>query len=297
MIITLHFGGHETFPLRHAWLPKAANLVRQDATFLSDELRVVEEAGVGLNMARSIQHWAESCVMVKRKSRGVHELTNIGEVVFSLKGDQYLERSDTLWLIHYLIATNAAKNGLWYYIFNKYTRELISKEDVVNQVRLWAQDHLTKSPAKRTIEKDFDCCMNMYCATDLSEMDRNAQNLLASPLKELRLIYPGENKKRFVLRRMNNAEISPELFTYCMIDYLIKEQYPNSVTFDELLLGEGSPGRIFRMTESVLVQYLGEFERITKRKYIYDTTAGMRQILRFLKHGFAIETWLKKIYD
>lgn len=55
------FSGHETFPCRYAWLPKAAREVnREPSVFSSDrEDDAMVRLGVGKNMVRAIRFWAE----------------------------------------------------------------------------------------------------------------------------------------------------------------------------------------------------------------------------------------------
>ena len=110
----LHFYGHETFPLRHLWLPKAINHIREDHN-LSDSFSVMAEQGLGKNMAKSMRHWAESTKVVDKTRRGnliTYTISNMGDLIFSDKGDRYLQYSDTIWLLHYLMVTNHKKNVL-----------------------------------------------------------------------------------------------------------------------------------------------------------------------------------------
>ena len=54
------FAGHETFPLRYAWLRKAVKHVESDPHVFGDDDAMVR-LGVGKNMVRSIRHWALVC--------------------------------------------------------------------------------------------------------------------------------------------------------------------------------------------------------------------------------------------
>lgn len=50
------FTGHQTFPFRHGWFPKAATAVHEDpALFARPD--ALARLGVGRNMVASIRHW------------------------------------------------------------------------------------------------------------------------------------------------------------------------------------------------------------------------------------------------
>jgi len=53
----MRYSGHESFPLRYAWLPKAYRALARDAASLSDDERAMVELGVGKNMVRAIRFW------------------------------------------------------------------------------------------------------------------------------------------------------------------------------------------------------------------------------------------------
>jgi len=73
------FFGHETFPCRYAWLPKAAQAVSEDPSILASakEDDAMVKLGVGKNMVRSIKFWAEAAGIVVSDTAG-HELTDFG---------------------------------------------------------------------------------------------------------------------------------------------------------------------------------------------------------------------------
>ena len=49
--------GHESFPCRYTWLPKAVQGLSLDAKLFADEEKAMVDLGVGKNMVRSIRHW------------------------------------------------------------------------------------------------------------------------------------------------------------------------------------------------------------------------------------------------
>ena len=60
--------GHETFPLRHGWLKKAFDAVREEqrgcrSIFNADD--AIAWFGVGKNMVSSIRHWARAARVIR----------------------------------------------------------------------------------------------------------------------------------------------------------------------------------------------------------------------------------------
>src|SRR5207244_816646 len=108
------FSGHETFPCRYAWLPKAAQAVSEkgdhDILTAAREDDAMVKLGVGKNMVRSIRFWAECSGIIEATQEG-HKLTELGRQVLVRTSreqafDPYLEDIQTLWLIHWKLATN-----------------------------------------------------------------------------------------------------------------------------------------------------------------------------------------------
>ncbi len=53
------FSGHETFPCRYAWLPKAFLAIKTDSKIFTDIESAMVTMGVGKNMVRAIQFWVQ----------------------------------------------------------------------------------------------------------------------------------------------------------------------------------------------------------------------------------------------
>lgn len=290
-----HFAGHESFPLRANWLPKAVSLVKKSAPALRNEEETMIQLGVGKNMARSIRHWGESTGIIKRTGVGF-EVSSIGEIILGDKGDRYLEYKDTLWLIHYLLVSNGSKNGLWYYLFNLFSGDYLKRDDFIRGVSAWAAKYAKKAPSEKTLDRDFLCCMSMYARKDRQFEGALIADLIASPMKELRLITGPIDHSSYYLRRLTGLEFSPWLFAFALLDFWESQESHETVSVDQILHGEGSPGRIFRLNENAVVHYLREFEKITKKAFIFDNTAGIQQVLKIKDKKFNKESFLSSLY-
>lgn len=289
----LQFYGHETFPLRHMWLPKAVNHAREHGNLL-DYNKVMEEQGVGKNMAKSMRHWAESTqVLYKDKTTKEHKITKIGKVIFSQSGDKYLQHTDTLWLLHYLLVSNHKKNALWYYLFNIYGGVIFSKESFTTNLKSWLEKIEHRIPNIKQLERDFNCCMNMYCLTE-RKAKKDFDEYFSSPFIDLQLISQNENNYR--LRKISTKVFSNELFTYCLLSYLENFNQKSTIPFSEIFHGEKSPGKVFNLTENLLLDYLEAFVKLNDIEFEFDSTAGIKTLFRIGKFSLNKESFLLKAY-
>ncbi len=114
--------GHESFPCRYTWLPKAVRGLRENPKLFADEAEAMVDLGVGKNMVRSIRFWAQAAgVLIAEKGAG-YSLTKLGLALLGPRGvDRFLEDIRTLWLIHWNLATGVENPLLaWDYLLNRW---------------------------------------------------------------------------------------------------------------------------------------------------------------------------------
>src|SRR3569833_1186740 len=114
------FSGHETFPPRHLWLPKAFDAVEsgKPRSVFTDPEAIVT-FGVGKNMVLSIRHWALACGIIEEEGARVKP-RELGLQLFGGEHpwDPYMEKPATAWLVHWLIAGTPKMTTTWYWAFN-----------------------------------------------------------------------------------------------------------------------------------------------------------------------------------
>lgn len=64
------FGGHQSFALRIAWLPKAVAAIEAGVDPLSDPLVGVVELGLGKNMVEALRCWIDAFGVARRRRDG-----------------------------------------------------------------------------------------------------------------------------------------------------------------------------------------------------------------------------------
>lgn len=76
------FSGHESFVCRYGWLPKVYAAVKTEGTLLRNEESAMNVLGIGRNMVKSLQFWAEATGVLKAAEGGGHEPGPVGVKLF-----------------------------------------------------------------------------------------------------------------------------------------------------------------------------------------------------------------------
>jgi hypothetical protein len=120
--VPYRISGHETFPCRYAWLPKAVRGVQRNPKLFSDEQKAMVDLGVGKNMVRAIRFWSQAAGLISASKGSGHSVTRIGNDLLGDGGtDSFLEDIRTLWLIHWKLSTNIESPLLaWDYLLNRW---------------------------------------------------------------------------------------------------------------------------------------------------------------------------------
>jgi len=183
----VRFSGHESFACRYAWLPKALQAIRTDAKIFADEDKAMVQLGIGKNMVRSTRFWVEASGMARPANGGL-EATKLGQLIFGAAGlDPFMEDVQTLWLIHWNLATNN-ENPLfaWDFLFNRWNEPELTQSGVQRAFAKEAND-ITKKLSSVTLQQHLQVFLNTYVATR-GRKGEVAEDNLDCPLTELELL-------------------------------------------------------------------------------------------------------------
>jgi hypothetical protein len=283
------FSGHETFPCRYAWLPKAfAALKRDDRIFADDEAAMID-LGVGKNMVRAIRFWVDAVGVARSVKGGAFEITDFGDAIFADGAfDPFLEDMRTLWLIHWQLATNIQQPLFaWHYLLNQWQHPEISRHAVLEAFAKEAV-RLGKDLSRVTLEQHFDTFLHSYIPTRGRKGDVQEDNL-DCPLVELELIQKigerasesGGREVIYAFRREEKLDITPGLFAYCLGDFWAK-RHPGELTleFRDVAVAPGSPGQIFKLPEADIRARLEAIESDTGGQFTYRESAALQRLTR-----------------
>ncbi len=302
------YSGHETFVCRYAWLPKVLVELEEKKNFdlFADEDAAMVSLGIGKNMVRSAKFWAEAAQVIEDRRGGGHQVTAFGCESIGPEGwDPYLERSETLWLLHWKIATNPARPLFhWQQMLNFWHRPEFTESEAISFLENALPKDKEKT-SKRTLSDGFRVFVNSYVPTR-GRKGEIAEDNLDCPLAELGLIHiAGErmdkNHHRETIYSFNiepKPSITPELFAFCLYDFWQnsgKYTDERSLSSRVVCTEEGSPGQVFKLPEVALNPLLDSLSSTTKRAMVFEESQTLQQV--WLKKPLSFETLLENIYS
>lgn len=278
------FSGHETFSFRYGWLKKGVDAIIKTPTFFSDE-RAMIDLGVGKNMVNSIRHWCLVARLIKENkgssNRGQFIPTEIGSSIFSNGGfDPYLEDPGTLWLIHWLIASNLEAATTWFWMFNNWNGAEFTKERIGYEMQSWLEKHGYKAVSENTLKRDTDCFVRTYIHSRQTKSGV-IEDSLDCPLVDLHLITELADEKTYQFQRGPQVSLPNEIFAFALIEFWgASLSQTKSIAFEKIAYDPGSPGRIFKLDEDSLASRLESIGQVTDGAFTYDETAGLKQVYK-----------------
>ncbi len=279
------FGGHETFPLRYAWLRKAVDHIGRDpGVFQRDDAMVT--LGVGKNMVRAIRHWGLAAGVLEEdpsvpNNRGRSlRASALGSALFDADGwDPFFEDPATLWVIHHELASSAERATTWYWAFNHLPQPEFSKSDLAHWLTKLAQEHGWPRVSPASLKRDVDVFLRTYVAARTAR-GVALEDTLDCPLVELGLIREHGSKGNYLLQRGDQPTLPDAIFAYGLVRFLERREHASSaVPVHSIAFAAGSPGRVFSLTEDALMRRLEDLERTTDGAIVFHDTAGLRQLL------------------
>lgn len=250
--------------------------------FLRDDAITI--LGVGKNMVRSIRHWCLTAGVLEEnaaKEGGVLRVSELGKLLLANDGlDPYLEDPATLWLLHWQIASNRARATTWFWIFSHFHEPEFTREALTSALFRWTQTLSGKKVAFSSLKRDVEVFLRTYVASR-HHRGKIAEDSMDCPLTELGLIAQPGDGQSFHFRRGAQRSLPDRILLYAVLSFW-KSCAPASKTFalHDLSRQPGSPGRLFKIDESSLVERLESVERQTHGALVYDETAGLRQLYR-----------------
>jgi len=291
---SFRFSGHQTFPLRIAWIPKAVGEIARGKDPLSNIDEGITKLGLGKNMVEALRCWIEA-FQIANRADGSWSLTPIGKLIFHPKDglDPYLEDISTSWLLHWLISTNSQSPFFaWECLFNRWPAMEFSASQVVEAFEKEA-NRGPKPASIVTLRQHWEVFLHSYRPprTDKGE------DHLDSAMSALRLIREfgerpnatGKWENLYSFDTGRKVAIPEQLFAFFVHDWwdrnYSKEQ---TAPIRELVLGDQSPGRLLKMQESEVLQRVTEMASRQPKTFRIVESTSLRQLHRLQKSdGFS----------
>ncbi|CAK0755185.1 DUF4007 domain-containing protein [Gammaproteobacteria bacterium] len=273
----LTFGRHETFPLRYGWLTKGFNAVKQKPDLFNQPEQAMVMLGVGRNMVNAIHYWLHAVGVVDFDTV-MGKPTPLGDALLGDSGDGYLEDDATLWIIHWLLASNAELATGVYWFFNRFAMPRFQDQEVLRGLdEFIAQELPTRRRSTSTLKSEVSTLLRMY-APEVSQGDES----LDSPLAPLQLIE-AEGNGRYRSLRALRPYLPPVALHFALSQRFEAEPRQAALSIRAVLYGDGdwaAMGAIFRLNEEGLMAILTKVMEDYPNCYELRDTAGVHQIYR-----------------
>jgi len=278
------FSGHQSFAFRNTWLTKGVLGCAQDSSLFRRDNALVT-LGVGKNMVDSIRYWCLATQVIElepgeRNNRGYYyRPTEIGRRIFLDGGgwDPYLEDSATLWLLHYLLATNPAWATTAYHVYNKLNTAEFSRQSLEARMLEIAETIGTTRASANTIRRDVNVLIHMYAGTKKSVTD-TYEDSLDCPLAELGLVHAAGEGGSYRLTLGDSRSLPDAMVAYATMEYALEHGGRTTFSLDELAYQPKSPGRVFRLGEAALALRVERLAETSGGAWQVSETAGLRQV-------------------
>jgi len=276
------FGRHETFALRYSWLSKGFGALKQNPRVFDSDDSVVE-LGVGRNMVNSIRYWLRASQMIS--SQKPDEPLELGQLLLDEKSglDPYLEDEATIWLIHWLIATNAELATSWFWFFNNFHKPEFSAQELQTALHDFVKDQVVenKRPSMGTLKNDAQLIPRMYTQSR-GNTRTPLEDALDSPLSLLGLVTQSSSGKLFQSKPQPRPNLPIGIFGYAVAQLMASLKH-TAVPLEDLMYSrhdQAAPGSVFRLTESDMIAKLERMEAFLPGRFEIRETAGIHQLYR-----------------
>ena len=256
------FARHESFHPRYGWLKKAYDFIKRDpALFQKENAHVV--LGVGKNMARSMKQWSLAFKLSyeteAEKGKNLCS-TDFGDRVLSEKGlDPYMEKIETLWLLHWQLLKEPCLFTFWDYVFNYYNGQRIDLSYLLIEIKTFlSQEYPKFKVADSSLKSDMSCLIRMYTTKNGSSFSEDS---IDSPFSRLELIEV-DDRNTFQFSYGNQMSLPDKILAACCLDY-IKLYGANTKSFplDELSYAPRSPGRVFKVSSMLIEESIDNLQQ------------------------------------
>lgn len=263
------FSGHDSFQCRQLWLKKGYDYVQKGKNF-NDEDAVVQ-LGVGKNMVSSIRFWLKAFNVIDHKDIP----TEFGKRLFDDENgyDPFLEDEASLWLLHYQLVKNGFAS-IYSIIFNEFRKEKLffDKDTFVNYIKRISESNPDLNYNENTVAKDFIVFVNLYKNNPESKDIEDSFSGILSEIELLKTTGKGKDEQ-FYIENTERDNLPDAVVLFTILD---NSNYGNSISLNSLEFDLNSPGSIFALNRSGLMNKISEI--VSEYKDItYTDQAGIKE--------------------
>ncbi len=294
------FARHETFHPRFGWIKKGFDRTCQNGkVFLREDATTI--LGVGKNMVRSIRYWCNAFKVLvdinEKTGRAKESLASpFGANLLADDGwDPYLEDPASLWLLHWYLLKPPCYATTWYFTFTYFRRPEFTFESLLSALTEYVRLQFPQqNVAESSFQKDFFCLLHMY--TSPKTRVNAIEDLLDSPFATLGLIESESDGKYYSFHVGYKSTLPAEIIVTACLEFAdIVGKGEKTISISRLMYEEGSPGTVFKLTESILADAIEQVARKDQRISL-SNTAGIIQLAFTQQPAVLAEALLDQYY-
>jgi len=273
------FGGAQKFPVRFTWLTKGVRAVAMDPKAFEKNSATVD-LGVGSAMVKSIKYWLQACQLL---DKGTGALSPLCSLIFdeNTGWDPYLEDDGTIWLLHWMLASNAIDATAIFWFFNLHHQSEFAAEETTTALRDFVNQNIKKSVSPGTLDADVSVLLRMYSQ---SKVDARTplEDSLDSPFSGLGLMAKGSGDRRYLSRFSDRPNLPNLILGYAALT-VMRSRGTEILPIEDLMYSKdnyAAPGTVFRLTEDALIRKLEELSWQLADFFEVRESNGINQLFR-----------------
>jgi hypothetical protein len=221
---------------------------------LKEDETAMQTLGIGRNMVKSLQFWAESSGIIQSDGQRGHASGPLGDLLLGKKGlDQHLESLESLWLIHWQLSTRA-NIAAWNLVFGEAKLMRFERSRLIGALGDRGAE-LARPLASSTLEQHASILINSYLPSS-----RSGDDTSWCPLQDLGVLKASKTEDGRTIYSTDVGSpvgLSYRAFAIALIDYMTRNSNGSwTVDLHSVLKGEFSPGVVFRLDEYQLREFL-----------------------------------------
>jgi len=238
---------------------------KDENIFSKNNIKAIDELGIGSVMVQSLKFWLIMLDIIGKKDK---ELYLKREIEYILKMDPYLQKINTLWLLHTYIMEREKKdeNPVLWNLFIKNTKNSVFTEEEARDILALFYKEEKEVVSERSIRDSISVFIKTYYKDIDLKVD--PEDNLFSPFIKLNYLQKNENGK-YYFRDIYNTEIAEELIFF-LLKRIVKDKQISIMDSYSYING------IIKMR---INEYEKLISKLENREFLFvDRAAGLQNI-------------------
>jgi hypothetical protein len=169
--------------------------------------------------------------------------------------DPYLELPGSWWWLHWQLSRRPEWATAWDFAFSRFASRTFTQEDLTRALRKYVDRVFPDARvADSSLQKDAACVIRMY-ASPVRET-RLTEESIHCPFAELGLVRPAADTGAYSFAFGAKPGLPASMVAAACLEFAMSNSTARAIAFSRLLHEPGSPGMVFKLTESAMYAYL-----------------------------------------